>query len=205
MVKAILWDNDGILVETEHLYFEAGYKVLKDHGVEMDLNTYKRISLVEGGSVFQLIKDDIDLDVLRAERDEIFRKMLIGMTPMPGVVKVLEYYHGKLPMAVITSSKRVHFETAHETTGLLPYFDFVLCAEDYENSKPFPEPYLKGAAKYGFDPSECAVVEDTERGVTAALAAGMQVYACPNELSKTCDFTGVKKVLGSIEELIEFL
>ena len=73
-------------------------------------------------------------------------------------------------MGIVTSSRRLHFETIHEKSGLLPYMDFVLTREDYVESKPHPEPYLAAAALLGVDPTRCLVLEDAPSGGAAARA-----------------------------------
>jgi HAD superfamily hydrolase (TIGR01509 family) len=104
-------------------------------------------------------------------------------------------------MGVVTSSQRGHFEIIHAATGLLRYFDFVLTREDYENSKPDPEPYLAGIAKTGFSAHECIAVEDTPRGLTAATGAGLKCVVIPNALTIGGDFTTAHQVLRDIREL----
>ena len=82
-------------------------------------------------------------------------------------------------MAIVTSSRRVHFDAMHTRTGLIPYFDFVLAREDYALSKPDPEPYLAAMKKSGCGPEECLVVEDSPRGLRRRLPPASAVWWCP--------------------------
>ena len=104
-------------------------------------------------------------------------------------------------MGIVTSSRREHFEVIHAGTNLLPYFDFVLMREDYTHSKPDPEPYLTAMAQNGLSAEECVVIEDSERGLRAALAAGLRCIVIPQGLTRGLDFTGALAVLDDIRQL----
>ena len=104
-------------------------------------------------------------------------------------------------MAVVTSSKRAHFNAIHADSQLDQFFEFVLTAEDYDRFKPHPEPYLRAAARLKVEPERCLVIEDTERGVSAAVAAGMRCVALPNGLSADGDYSAAWEVLESVREL----
>jgi beta-phosphoglucomutase-like phosphatase (HAD superfamily) len=106
-------------------------------------------------------------------------------------------------MGVVTSARRVHFETAHAKTGLLRYLDFVLTREDYRHTKPHPEPYLTAMARHDLRPEDCIVVEDSERGLAAATAAGLPCLIVLSDWSRDADFSGAAKVLASIRDVPE--
>ena len=105
-------------------------------------------------------------------------------------------------MGIVTSSRKDHFEIIHKQTGFLKYFDFIVTSEDVKNTKPDPEPYLKALELSGMKKEECIVVEDSERGLRAAIAAGLKCYIIPTELTKNSDFTGAEKVLNNIKEIL---
>ncbi len=120
---------------------------------------------------------------------------------LDGVKDALGELRGKVAMAIVTSSRRVHFDAMHAGTGLIPYFDFVLVREDYTLSKPDPEPYLTAMKKSGFGPEECLVVEDSPRGLASALAAGIRCLVVPNELTKGNAFAGAWRILESCSQV----
>ncbi len=203
---ALLWDNDGVLVDTERLYFEASREVLAGAGVELTSEQFVEISLRCGASCLELATDagasPDRIAAMRAERDRRYTQLIgTGVPVIDGVREVLATFHGQLPMAIVTSSKREHFDAIHAAAGLLEFFDFALTAEDYERTKPHPEPYLAAAARLDVEPSHCVAIEDTERGVKAAVAAGMPCLAIPNELISEGDFSAAWQVLGTIHEL----
>jgi HAD superfamily hydrolase (TIGR01509 family) len=109
------------------------------------------------------------IEQLRHERNILYSTLLC-QEPLiiAGVQQVLDALHGTYVMGIVTSSEQDHFALIHQTTGLLPYFRFVLTAGDYTHSKPHPEPYLLAVERSGCRKEECLVIEDSERGLTAA-------------------------------------
>ena len=204
MFKAILWDNDGVLVDTEHLYCEATRQVFASAGIVIGDDDYRSMFLTGNMGAWQLLtgRSESEIARIRDERNEIYSTLLRGRDhAIDGVKDVLQALHGRYAMGVVTSSRRDHFEIIHATSGLLPYFDFVLTREQYANSKPDPEPYLAGIAKTGFSAAQCLAVEDTPRGLTAATGAGAQCVVIPNALTSGGNFAAAHKVLRDIREL----
>ncbi len=210
MIEAIFWDNDGILVDTEALYFRASAEVLKAAGISLSRAEFIAISLQHGGSVFALAearghgRDAVE--DMRRQRDARYADLLRrGISLLPGVRETLAMLHGKVRMGVVTGSRRAHFAIIHRSTGLLPFFDFILDREDFVHSKPHPEPYLKALAVSGLRPEQCIVVEDSERGLHAAVAAGLRCLVVPSGLTAAGDFSRAAKVLRSVAEVIDYI
>jgi len=208
MIRAVFWDNDGVLADTEGLYFQATAELLLQAGVALTESLFREISLRQGKSAFDLAEargippDEIErLRTARNRRyDELLRQ---GVRIMEGVRETLPLLHNRAVMAIVTSSHRSHFETMHEKTGLMPFFDFILTREDYNASKPDPEPYRLAVERSGCRPDECLVVEDSERGLQAALAAGLRCIVIPNGLTRGCAFEKAWRVLASCREVPE--
>jgi HAD superfamily hydrolase (TIGR01509 family) len=205
-IKAIFWDNDGVLVDTEHLYFLATRQVLESVGVSLSEEQYIDLFLRQGTGAFHLAAErnvsPEGIAHLRQERNEIY-SALLSSEPLiiDGVREVLEALHGKYMMGIVTSSRQDHFELIHRNTGLLPYFQFTLTASDYTHFKPDPEPYLKAVERSGFQRHECLVVEDSERGLTAATAAGLRCIVVPSGFTHGGRFIGAYKVLSRLSQL----
>ena len=206
MIRAILWDNDGVLVDTEGLYFQAGHEVLATQGVELTHKDFAEQSLKKGLSVFDFLPDQNAelIEELRLKRNARYSALLAeGVQILDGVVETLEIFHGRVQMGIVTGSRRDHFDIVHAKTDLLPFFDFVLAREDYEEAKPHPDAYLKAMRLHGLQPDDCVVVEDSERGCVAAAAAGLRVLAVPNALSKYGDFSSAYKILNSVRDVVD--
>ena len=202
MFDGIFWDNDGVLMVTEHLYYQANVEALAQAGVELSLEEFCRVSLRQGKSVLALAGGAGDAAELRRVRDDIYFRLLGEESRVyPGVQDTLERLYGLLPMAIVTSCRRDNFLQMHRASGLLGYFDFILTREDYRASKPDPEPYLTACARAGLNPDRCLAIEDSERGVISASRAGLAVAAIPGDMNRGGDFGHARWLLGGIHEL----
>jgi len=205
MLKAIFWDNDGVLVDTEELYFEATRDVLAQAGVALSTAEYIDVGLRQGRSVFETLRavaGDAEVERLRGIRNARYAQRLAqGITAFDGVEAALEALHGRVTMGVVTSSNPDHFEIAHRSTRLRRYFDFVLTNGDYEHTKPHPAPYLAALAHCRLAPGQCLVIEDSERGLSSALAAGLRCIVIPRGLTRGCKFEGAYRVLADASEI----
>jgi HAD superfamily hydrolase (TIGR01509 family) len=205
-LEAIFWDNDGILVNTEHLYFEATRHVLASAGIPLTEHEYVELFLVQGKGAWHLAEKrgvpPHDIDRLRDERNALYSAWL-AQSPrlMPGITDVLEALHGKYVMGVVTSSRKDHFDVIHRGTGLLKYFDFILTASDYARVKPDPEPYRRAVERSGCRPEACVAIEDSERGLEAARGAGISCIVVPGRLTRGRRFAGARRVLASVSEI----
>jgi HAD superfamily hydrolase (TIGR01509 family) len=203
VIKAIFWDNDGVLVDTEHLYFEATRRVLARVGVDLTGALFHELFLVQNRGAWHLAEAagvaPETLVRLRAERDALYRALVErDDLVIPGVLAALTRLAPRYRMAIVTSSHGEPFEAVHRRTGLLRFFELVLTREHYERSKPHPEPYLTALSRTGLAPDECLVIEDSERGLRAAKAAGLACWVIPTALTRTGDFRAADRVLGSV-------
>jgi HAD superfamily hydrolase (TIGR01509 family) len=210
MIKAIFWDNDGVLVDTEKLYYRANKETFAKMGIDLSENLYIEFFLKRSLGTWHLAKakgfNKEQITAYHVERDELYGHLLsTEMKIIEGTQETLAKLHGKFKMGIVTSSKRNHFNIIHNKLNLLQYFDFILASEDYEKSKPAPDPYLKAVEISGFRKDECIAVEDSERGLRAALSAGIECYAIPTELTRYSNFSGAKKILNNILEISDIL
>lgn len=210
MIKAILWDNDGILVDTEKLFYQATKETLATAGIDLKKDLFIEFSLVRGNG----LKDYLlhagvsgeDWESLRKVRNDRYSELLTeSATLIDGVTETLETLFGNYTMGIVTSSRSDHFDIIHRSTGILHYFDFVLTSADYINTKPDPEPYLLGLKRTGVDKHECVVIEDSARGLTAANKAGIPCLMIPNEMSCIETYKGDFKLLNSVRDVPDTL
>ena len=204
--KAILWDNDGVLVDTEHLYFQATQHVLASAGVDLTEQQYIAHFLVNGRGAWHLLEERgvgaDEIARLRDERNDLYGRLLRqGPRAIPGVAETLRQLRGRYVMGVVTSSRKDHFDLIHEHTGLLPYFDFVLTASDYPRVKPYPDPYLAAVDRSGVGADACVAIEDSERGLEAATLAGVRCIVVPTALTQGGRFEGAHRVLANVSEV----
>lgn len=206
MFQAIFWDNDGVLVNTEHLYFQATQQVLASVGIDLDADTYRNFFLKQSQGAWHLAAEhglpETRLMALREARNALYSQLLREADiTMDGVAPVLQDLAQRFAMGVVTTSHRDHFEIIHRRTAFLEFFDFVLVREDYGQSKPAPEPYLKALQMVNCPPAACLVIEDSERGLMAAKAAGLSCWVIPTDLSRSSNFAAADKVLAHISQV----
>ncbi len=207
---AIFWDNDGILVDTEKYYFEASRQILGKAGFLLTKELYIDLFLVQSKGAWHLLDQNIystdSIHKLQQERDNLFLELLNTKDIlMDGIEDIVPLLAKKYKMAIVTSSKSIHFNAIHSRTGLLKYFDFVITPDDYSQYKPSPEPYLAALKKMGVSCTEGVAVEDSRRGLISAKAAGLECIIVKNELTETSDFKEADYVLNNIRSLPEIL
>ena len=201
---AIFWDNDGILVDTEVLYYEANRQVLAGLGVELTVEQFREFYLKDtiGGWHLAAGLSVAEVEEKRSERNRVYSELLRTRSfAVPGAAEVLEALSGRLTTGVVTSSRRDHFDLIHARTGFGRFFEFVVSCDDVRNTKPDPESYLRALAISGRSPDECVAVEDSERGLAAAKAAGLECWVIPTELSRDGDFRAADLILSGIAEI----
>lgn len=210
MTKAIFWDNDGVLVDTELLYYEATRDVLATVDIDLTPAAYKDLFLWQGRGAWHLAEErglpTAEVERLRDQRNALYgRRVREAPLLIEGVAAVLQTLQGRYLMGVVTSSRQDHFEAIHESTGLLPYFDFILTASDVARVKPDPELYQKAVERSGYRPDECLAIEDSERGLRAARAAGVPCVVVPTALTRGTSFEGAARVLAHVGEIVGLL
>ena len=209
MKKYILFDHDGVLVDTEIWYFRAAERALADIGFSLDKPQYIRYMTLGLGSWVQPTAaniDDVSLSAVKVARDKYYQQYLrTEAIEIEGVVEALAELSKVARMAIVTTSKRTDFELIHEKSQILQFMDFVLVRDDYDHAKPHPEPYLTGLCRFGASAEETLVVEDSARGLTSAVAAGIDCVIVENEFMKGNDFSQASYRIGSLGELKELI
>lgn len=182
-IHYLLWDNDGVLVDTEQFYYEAGRIVLSEIGITLSVEQFKEHSLRLGNSVFDVARDagctEDQCAGMRAQRDVLYAKFLDSAELLiPDVPKVVQCCANQFKMCIVSSSMKPNFHAIHARTGdLMSYFSFQLLNGDYPRSKPYPDPWLAAMKQFDAEPHQCLVIEDSPRGIQAAKAAHMSVIA----------------------------
>jgi len=208
---SILWDNDGVLVDSERFYYQSAVEVMAPYGVEIDEPTYIEHSLVKCASIFDFVRqrgvDEDEIDHIRQRRLKRLNELMKDAEHcfVPGAAELLgELYRRGVAMGCVTGSQRDHFDLLHRDDRLTRHLRFVVSREDYERVKPDPEPYLRGLERGGFEPDRCVVVEDSPRGMRAAAAAGLRCIVMANTtVQRTADLSPAWRVVDSMDETRE--
>jgi HAD superfamily hydrolase (TIGR01509 family) len=182
--KAVLFDMDGVIVDSEPLHVAAFQATLKEYGCNLTDEQYKQYfagRTDEAGfkQYFDSRGEAVELPVIMDKKAKAYLQLAADrLIPYPGVVEFIRNLAGeKTSLALVTGSLRAEAEVTLKAFGLMGLFKVIIAAEDISQSKPDPEGYLKGAKALGFEPADCIVVEDAPSGVKAACAAGMRCLA----------------------------
>lgn len=206
--KAVVFDMDGLMFNTEDIYFAVGQELLRRRGKEFTRELSDAMMGRPPKASFEVMIQWHDLkdtwQELAAESEDLFIQAIPGrIAPMPGLMPLLGALEAAgIPKAIATSSSRRTLQAVLAPFDLEPRFAFTLTAEDVTHGKPNPEIYLQAGARFGLPPGEMLVLEDSEAGCQAASAAGAITVAVPGAHSARHDFSSASVVLSSLEDAI---
>ena len=208
MIDAVIFDLDGVLLESEQVWDAAREELTNELGGRwhdraqrdmMGMSSLEWSRYMHDDLGIALPPDEISAEVVR-RLESLYREHL---PLLPGAREAVESLAARWPLAVASSSNRPLIELVLELAGIAERFEAVVSSEEVERGKPAPDVYLEAARRLGAEPTRCAAIEDSENGLLAARAAGMRVIAIPNR-----DFPPGEKalaaastVLTSLEEL----
>jgi HAD superfamily hydrolase (TIGR01509 family) len=203
-IKAVVFDLDGLMFNTEDVFEIAGGEFMRRRGLEMTARVRDGMIGRRGPEALRHLVETTGLrepvEAIGAELRAIFMDLLDAhLAPMPALFDLLGHIEArKLPKGVATSSPRRYMENILSRYQLLPRFAMTLTAEDVERGKPEPDIYLKAAETLGVSTSEMLVLEDSEAGTRAAAAAGAVIVSIPHRHTARHDFSTARHVATSL-------
>ncbi len=192
----ILFDFDGLILDTETPIFQAWQRKFREYGKELSLEEWAQIlgkSNNELGPIEGLLQEFPNPKVkeqILAEVSQEERSLVMKQTPLPGAVELIVKSHQEgLKLGIVSSSDQDWVHSHMKRLRLLDYFDHTSCADEVEEAKPDPALYHLGLEKMGVDPDRVVVLEDSPNGVLAAKRAGLYCIAVPNQLTRQLSFS----------------
>ncbi len=207
MIQAIVFDFDGLILETERPQYLAWRDVYLSFGRELPEQAWLevmgkpvKIDLFPRRLAAELQRD-LDIDALIAQYREIVAARLASQPIQPGVEAVIRDAKScNLKLAVASGSTHRWVDGHLKRLGIFDHFAHTTCCEDTAKHKPDPDPYLHACAALGVDPRDTLALEDSALGITAAKAAGMHAVAVPTDMTRYQSFAHADRVLGSLEQ-----
>ncbi len=206
MIRALVFDFDGLILDTETSVYEAWRVVYQEHGQVLPRDRWLTRIGTDGSAFDPLaelrarVDKPLDVERIRQSRMEFHRTQIAGLTQMPGVRECLEHARAQSIATAIASSSPQDWVSGHiERLGLAHYFDQVVTIEHVEAAKPAPDLYLRATELLAVDPGDAIALEDSPNGVQAAKAAGLYCVAVPGPMTRTLSFEAADAVLASLD------
>ena len=184
-VDAVVFDLDGVLVDSEHVWDEVREGLARERGGRWHDRAQADMMGMSSPEWSRYMHDVIGLSESPEEINaEVVRRMEAGyrerLPLIPGAVEAVERLSARWPLGLASSSNRELIDLALESSGLGRLFAATVSSEEVARGKPAPDVYLEAARRLGVPPGRCAAIEDSENGILSARAAGMRVLAIPN-------------------------
>jgi HAD superfamily hydrolase (TIGR01509 family) len=212
-IRAVVFDMDGLLVDTEALIRDIYVELAVARGVSMPQHVFHRMIGLPTAASDAVARahfgPDFPLEALHADVNARVRSACeVGVALKAGVVELLDHLDtAQVPRAIATSSGHPAVQRTLGPSGILPRFDAVVAAGDYARGKPNPDPFLTAAQRLGVAPGDCLALEDSHNGVRAAHAAGMMTVMVPDLLEPTDEMRekclAIAESLHHVREMIE--
>jgi len=199
MLKAIIFDCDGVIANTEPIHMEAFGRVLAEEGLTLTRETYFAEYLaLDDRSCFEKAFSNFDDQIATKDVDELIRRkaryvgtvLQGGVQILPGAGELIRLAANRYPLAIASGALRAEIESVVNSGGLADCFKVIVSAEDVLRSKPYPDPFLKALELINsnsiesINPEECLVIEDSIHGIRAAHQASMRCLAVTNSYPK---------------------
>jgi beta-phosphoglucomutase family hydrolase len=209
MLKAVLFDMDGVIVDTEPLHYKAYHRMFNDVGINVSEELYDSFT---GQSTLNICRRLVNHFELRNPAEELVRvkrqhfKYLFDndqdLTLIDGVLDIVkEYYSNGITLVVASSASMPNINRIFNRFDLNQYFSGKFSGADLKKSKPHPEIFLKAAAHTGFDKSQCMVIEDSTNGIAAAKAAGIFCVGYKSLHSHGQNYSKADVVISDFKEI----
>jgi HAD superfamily hydrolase (TIGR01509 family) len=198
-LKALIFDMDGLMVDSERLYLEVEQSMARRFHKEFSMAAWQKMMGLKPAEGIRVFVEELGLSLSPEEalamRDlEMRRKYRDEVMPMPGLFHILNAFDGRLRLAVCTGAQQEFLEIVVDRLGIRSKFAVLQSSDEIEKGKPDPGVFLACCAKLGLGPRECVVLEDSENGVLAGARAGCYTIVVPTEHSKGQDFASADYV-----------
>lgn len=210
MIKALAFDMDGTLVDSERIHWESWRVCCINHGVKPYV--YEEFVRFVGVSDESMADEIIELNHLTmsvedlvSEKQQTYLKLIPQIKLLPGVKTILQRFQERYRLAITSSSPRIELLRILEHHGLTGFFELVVGGDMVERKKPEPDIYVLATRLLNLLPEECVAFEDSQSGLQAAKTAGLVAVAIPHGLSEGHDFSRADLVVSQIDEVTDDL
>ncbi len=204
-MPGVIFDLDGVLIDSEGLQYKSYSRVLERWDVRVSKEIYATHWIAAGrGPEYAVATFGLPLepDAIRELKHPVYHEILRAeVTLMPGAKEAVQRLAAAFPIALATNSIRHDVDFVMDRFGLRDSFTAIITRDDYTRAKPEPDAFLTAARALGLPPASCVVIEDAHKGVLAAHRAGIPVIAVPNEWTAGNDFSLATRTVASLDEV----
>ena len=185
MIEAVVFDMDGVLLQSEEVWDEVRERYVRERGGRYDAAIQRAMMGMSSTEWSSYLHDEAGVpDDPNEINAEVVRRMFAAyrerLPLLPGAVEAVHRLAAHFPLGLASSSNRELIDTVLDVSGLAPCFAATVSSEEVAHGKPAPDVYLEAARRLGVEPTRCAAVEDSHGGIRSAKSAGMRVIAIPN-------------------------
>ena len=177
-LRGLIFDCDGTLAETMPLHWRAWSEVTSHHGIHFPEDRFYSLGGVPSRDILKMLRDEqglaIDPIAVAKQKELAYLELMHQVGPIHEVVSIAREHHGRLPMAVASGGNKPIIEKVLVHLGIRELFAAIVTSEDVVRQKPAPDIFLEAARRLGVPPDACRAYEDTDLGMTAIRAAGME-------------------------------
>lgn len=208
MMKAFIFDMDGVIIDSEPLHFEVDLLTLAYFGAQGTKEDLERFVGMTNPEMWAVLRDELQLAPTVAEiieyqlANKIERLTQDPHEPIDGIKELLEQLKQRqIPIAIASSSPRVFIEAVLKKFEIIDLFSCIVSGEEVPKGKPAPDVYLEAASQLGVRPQDCVVLEDSRNGIIAAKAAGMRCIGYVNLNSGIQDLSQADLIVSSVRDI----
>ena len=208
---ALIFDMDGVIIDSEPLHERASQRVFAEYGIELDESIFEPFKGKTDRDIVTFLKaehkiEDASVDELLQRKRDNYAAFIDELHPVPGSIAFIQYVSEGFRLALTTSASRRNQELAFQKFNLYPFFETVITSNDISNPKPHPEPYQVTVEQLGLTPEQCMVIEDSTNGVRSAAAAGCTVIGITTSFDDPAlREAGAHVVIDSYDQLKGYL
>ena len=211
MMRGVIFDMDGLMIDSEFLHLQAYNYVLEPMGYHLSDEDNQKYVGISDEDVTKDIVERFSLSItpeeLNRKKEQAYKTILSeNVKAQPGLTELLENLKkSDYKLAVASGSHKEEIDIVLEKLRLSEYYDIIVSADEVQNGKPEPDIFLLTSKRLGIPPEECLVLEDASHGVVAAKKAGMYCYAIPDRWTKNHDFSQADLILDNLRDVYKHI
>ena len=207
-MRAVICDMDGLMIDSEKLYWAVGRELAREFGKEVSDQTLGSMMGRSPIKSVEIYAKDLGLTespakLLEIREARVRQSLEKGVDAMPGLFELLDALKPKYKLAVATSAPMYLVEIIFHHLGLAKYFDVVQTSDDITHGKPDPEIYLKAMRRLELPPNQCIVLEDSSNGALAGKRSGAYVIAVPSQYTREQDFSFSDEIASNLADALK--